>query len=115
MAQRRLNLNVGINPTGYLGAGWKYRTGTHRDIADPAYYLRLARIAHRGVFDAVFVSDMPQLPLGDVSFARRQLCPTSASKAGISILQAPRAASRGPDGSRRHCAAARRPTAAPSP
>ena len=64
MAQRRLNLNVGINPTGYLGAGWKYRTGTHRDIADPAYYLRLARIAHRGVFDAVFVSDMPQLPLG---------------------------------------------------
>lgn len=64
MAQRRLNLNVGINPTGYLSSGWKYRTGTHRDIADPAYYLSLARIAHEGVFDAVFVSDMPQLPLG---------------------------------------------------
>lgn len=65
--KRRLNLNVGINPTGYLGAGWKYRTGTHHDIADPAYYLKLARIAHKGVFDAVFVSDMPQLPTGQPS------------------------------------------------
>jgi FMN-dependent oxidoreductase (nitrilotriacetate monooxygenase family) len=62
--QRRLNLNVGINPIGYLHGGWKYRSGSRHDVADPAYYLRLARLAHEGVFDAVFVSDMPLLRLG---------------------------------------------------
>jgi FMN-dependent oxidoreductase (nitrilotriacetate monooxygenase family) len=66
MAQwkRRLNLNVGINPTGYLHDAWKYRSGSRHDVADPEYYLRLTRLAHKGVFDAVFVSDMPLLRLG---------------------------------------------------
>ncbi|MDB5712961.1 MAG: Nitrilotriacetate monooxygenase component [Sphingomonadales bacterium] len=59
--KRRLNLNVGINPTGYLADGWKYRTGSVKDIANPDHYLRLARLAHKGLFDAVFVSDMPLL------------------------------------------------------
>jgi FMN-dependent oxidoreductase (nitrilotriacetate monooxygenase family) len=59
--QRRLNLNIGINPTGYLHEAWRYRSGTRHDIADPNYYLRLTRLAHRGVLDAVFVSDMPLL------------------------------------------------------
>jgi FMN-dependent oxidoreductase (nitrilotriacetate monooxygenase family) len=63
-AKRRLNLNVGVNPLGYLHGSWKYRSGSRHDIADPDYYLRLARLAHRGVFDAVFVSDMPLLRLG---------------------------------------------------
>ncbi|MCE7796687.1 NtaA/DmoA family FMN-dependent monooxygenase [Sphingobium sufflavum] len=63
-SHRRLNLNVGINPTGYLPNAWKYRSGSVKDIANPDHYLRLARIAHRGVFDAVFVSDMPLLRLG---------------------------------------------------
>jgi FMN-dependent oxidoreductase (nitrilotriacetate monooxygenase family) len=62
--KRRLNLNVGINSVGYLADGWKYRTGSVKDVADPEHYLRLARIAHKGVFDAVFVSDMPLLRLG---------------------------------------------------
>lgn len=61
---RRLNLNVGINPTGYLPGAWKYRTGSRHDLADPEHYLRLTRLAHKGVFDAVFVSDMPLLRLG---------------------------------------------------
>ncbi len=59
--QRRLNLNVGLNTLGYLGNAWPYRTGTRHDIYDPQYYLRLARLAHQGVFDAVFYSDMPLL------------------------------------------------------
>lgn len=61
---RRLNLNVGINTTGYLHAAWKHRSGSRDDITDPAYYLRLTQLAHRGVFDAVFVSDMPLLRPG---------------------------------------------------
>jgi FMN-dependent oxidoreductase (nitrilotriacetate monooxygenase family) len=60
---RRLNLNVGINPIGYLADGWKYRSGSVKDVSDPEHYLRLARLAHKGVFDAVFVSDMPLLRL----------------------------------------------------
>ncbi len=59
--QRRLNLNVGINTTGYLPNAWKYRTGTRHDINDIDYYRRLTEIAHRGRFDAVFLSDHPAL------------------------------------------------------
>lgn len=58
---RRLNLNVGINTTGYLGNAWKYRTGDRHEINDPAYYRRLTELAHKGVFDAVFFSDHPAL------------------------------------------------------
>ena len=59
--KRRLNLNVGINTTGYLTGAWKYRTGTRYDITDPDYYLRLTQLAHRGRFDSVFFSDHPAL------------------------------------------------------
>ncbi len=58
---RRLNLNVGINTTGYLPAAWKYRSGNRHDIYDPDYYRRLTELAHRGLFDAVFFSDHPAL------------------------------------------------------
>lgn len=59
--QRKLNLNVGINTTGYLGNAWKYRTGTRHEITDPDYYRRLTELAHKGRFDAVFFSDHPAL------------------------------------------------------
>ncbi|CAH1673844.1 NtaA/DmoA family FMN-dependent monooxygenase [Chelatococcus asaccharovorans] len=58
---RKLNLNVGINTTGYLPAAWKYRTGTRQEITDPGYYRRLTELAHKGLFDAVFLSDHPAL------------------------------------------------------
>ena len=58
---RTLNLNVGINTTGYLPAAWKYRSGNRHDIYDPDYYRRLTELAHRGLFDAVFFSDHPAL------------------------------------------------------
>ncbi|MGH6805243.1 MAG: NtaA/DmoA family FMN-dependent monooxygenase, partial [Ensifer adhaerens] len=58
---RKLNLNVGINTTGYLPAAWKYRTGNRHDIYDPGYYRRLTELAHKGLFDAVFFSDHPAM------------------------------------------------------
>jgi FMN-dependent oxidoreductase (nitrilotriacetate monooxygenase family) len=58
---RKLNLNVGINTTGYLPNAWKYRTGSRHDITDPAYYRRLTELAHKGLFDAVFFSDHPAM------------------------------------------------------
>lgn len=59
--KRKLNLNVGINTTGYLGNAWKYRTGNRHDITDPDYYRRLTELAHKGLFDAVFFSDHPAM------------------------------------------------------
>lgn len=59
--QRKLNINVGINTTGYLGNAWKYRTGSRHDITDPNYYRHLTELAHKGLFDAVFFSDHPAL------------------------------------------------------
>jgi FMN-dependent oxidoreductase (nitrilotriacetate monooxygenase family) len=58
---RKLNLNVGINTTGYLANAWKYRSGNRHDINDPDYYRRLTELAHKGRFDAVFFSDHPAL------------------------------------------------------
>lgn len=58
---RQLNLNIGINTTGYLVHGWKYRTGNRHEINSFDYYLKIAQLAHRGRFDAVFLSDHPAL------------------------------------------------------
>jgi FMN-dependent oxidoreductase (nitrilotriacetate monooxygenase family) len=60
-AQRLLNLNVGVNTTGYLTKAWKYRSGRRDDVWDGDYYRRLTELAHRGRFDAVFFSDHPAL------------------------------------------------------
>ncbi|WP_423068410.1 NtaA/DmoA family FMN-dependent monooxygenase [Devosia sp. CN2-171] len=59
--KRQLNLCIGFNTTGYLTYAWPYRTGTKTDIFDLAYYQQLAHLAHRGRFDAVFLSDNPAL------------------------------------------------------
>lgn len=59
--QRLLNLNVGINTTGYAPRAWAQRSGGRREITDPAYYRALTELAHRGRFDAVFFSDHPAL------------------------------------------------------
>ena len=59
--KRQLNLNIGLNTSGYVAKSWPYRTGNRHEITDPAYYRRLTEIAHRGRFDAVFFSDHPAL------------------------------------------------------
>src|SRR5437870_5771858 len=60
-AKRQLNLNIGFDSTGFLDFSWPHRTGVRGDVFDPSYYARLAHLAHRGRFDAVFFTDTPSL------------------------------------------------------
>ncbi len=64
MNKRLMNLNIGVNTMGYMGQSWKYRTGERTDVADFEYFVRLTQLAHKGLFDAVFLSDIPQLATG---------------------------------------------------
>lgn len=67
-ATRQLNLNIGFDSAGFFDFAWPFRTGRREDIFDPSYFARLAQVAHRGRFDAVFFTDTP---FAD-SAARRQ-------------------------------------------
>lgn len=61
---RELHLNIGLNTTGYLEAAWPHGNTRITEINDPGFYLRIARLAHRGRFDALFLSDHPALRTG---------------------------------------------------
>ncbi len=62
--QRELNLNIGLNTTGYLESAWPFGQTRIADVNDPEFYLKIARLAHRGRFDALFLSDHPALRIG---------------------------------------------------
>lgn len=64
IAAHQMNLNIGLNTTGYLETAWPHGTARMGDINDPEFYLRVARLAHRGRFDALFLSDHPALRTG---------------------------------------------------
>jgi FMN-dependent oxidoreductase (nitrilotriacetate monooxygenase family) len=59
--QRRLNLAVAIHGTGSANLSWKWPGTKWNRFNDFDFYRRSAEIAHRGVLDAVFVSDHPAL------------------------------------------------------
>src|SRR6202453_3495380 len=83
-SEGELNLNIRINTPGSLPGAWKYRTGSRYDVVDPTYYLRLTQLAHRGLFDAVFLSDMSALAMepGGRPFHPLDPIPLSATRAG---------------------------------
>jgi FMN-dependent oxidoreductase (nitrilotriacetate monooxygenase family) len=61
MGSRRLFLNVGVNSTGYSGHSWPDPAGRWDRFVSFDHYLEVARLAHQGAFDAVFLSDHPAL------------------------------------------------------
>ncbi|AGT07324.1 NtaA/DmoA family FMN-dependent monooxygenase [Paracoccus aminophilus] len=63
-AQRELHLNIGLNTTGYIEPAWRHGATRLEDINDPNFYLEIARLAHQGRFDALFLSDHPALRTG---------------------------------------------------
>lgn len=58
---RRLYLTACINSTGYVAESHRLGAGSPLRFADYEHYLAATRIAHAGVFDAVFLSDHPAL------------------------------------------------------
>lgn len=58
---RRLFLTVCINSTGYVSGSHRLGAGSPLRFADYEHYLNATKIAHQGVFDAVFLSDHPAL------------------------------------------------------
>ena len=58
---RRLFLTACINSTGYVADSHRLGRGSPQRFADYGHYREATRIAHAGVFDAVFLSDHPAL------------------------------------------------------
>ncbi len=61
MKQRRLFLFMWLNSSGFLGGSWNEGGGDRARIFDLENYIRNAEIARRGIIDAVFFADQPQL------------------------------------------------------
>lgn len=54
---RHLHLNVNALPAGAHPASWRAPDGDPHSFYDPRHYARLARVAERGLLDAVFLAD----------------------------------------------------------
>jgi len=61
-ARRQLHLNLNFLNAGTHGAAWLWPGSDPGAFVDPAYYVKVARIAERGTFDAIFLADHPTFP-----------------------------------------------------
>lgn len=59
MAGRQLHLNVNTLNSGFYSSAWRAPSGDPRAFVDVAHYVRVAQIAERGTFDAIFLADVP--------------------------------------------------------
>ncbi|GGC75532.1 LLM class flavin-dependent oxidoreductase [Chelatococcus reniformis] len=61
MTDRQLHLNVNMLSAGFYGSAWRASAGDPAAFTDINHYVKLAKIAERGTFDAVFLADSPAL------------------------------------------------------
>lgn len=59
MAGPTLHLNVNILNAGFYSSAWRAPSSDPSAFADVGHYVRIAQIAERGTFDAVFLADVP--------------------------------------------------------
>lgn len=59
MGARQLHLNVNTLNSGFYNSAWRAPSADPRAFADVAHYVRVAQIAERGTFDAIFLADVP--------------------------------------------------------
>ncbi|TDG06416.1 LLM class flavin-dependent oxidoreductase [Paraburkholderia guartelaensis] len=56
-SSRRLHLNVNILHSGFVPSAWRLADADPRAFVDVAHYVRVAQLAERAKFDAVFLAD----------------------------------------------------------
>jgi FMN-dependent oxidoreductase (nitrilotriacetate monooxygenase family) len=59
MRRRELHLNINILNAGFHAAAWRAPSSDPAAFVDVQHYVRVARTAERGTFDAVFLADTP--------------------------------------------------------
>lgn len=59
MGRRELHLNVNTLNSGFYGSAWRAPGGDPTAFIDVRHYVRVAQIAERGTFDAIFLADVP--------------------------------------------------------
>ncbi|MGN2639065.1 LLM class flavin-dependent oxidoreductase [Nocardia takedensis] len=75
MPQDRLFLNVGVNSTGYHRNSWSAPGQRWDRFLSTEHYLAVTELAHRGTFDAIFLSDHPALQRAETSRPLHSLDP----------------------------------------
>ena len=61
MSTRELHLNVNLLHAGVYASAWRQPESDPRACFDVEHYVRVARIAERGTFDAIFLADTPAI------------------------------------------------------
>ncbi len=59
--KRELHLNLNFLNAGTFASAWRWPDADPAAFADIQYYVRIAQLAERGTFDAVFLADHPSL------------------------------------------------------
>ncbi|MBV5268928.1 MAG: LLM class flavin-dependent oxidoreductase, partial [Afipia sp.] len=59
MARRKLHLNVNLLHSGVYASAWRLPDSNPGAFFDVGHYVRVAQIAERGKFDAIFLADTP--------------------------------------------------------
>jgi FMN-dependent oxidoreductase (nitrilotriacetate monooxygenase family) len=59
MSKRKLHLNVNLLHSGVYASAWRQPESDPRAFFDVDHYVRVAQIAERGKFDAIFLADTP--------------------------------------------------------
>jgi len=59
MPPRQLHLNVNLLHSGVYPSAWRLPDSDPRAFFDLGHYVRVAQIAERGKFDAIFLADSP--------------------------------------------------------
>ncbi|WP_128563574.1 NtaA/DmoA family FMN-dependent monooxygenase [Methylobacterium crusticola] len=57
----QLHLNLNFLNAGTFASAWRWPASRPHDFADVGFYVRIAQIAERATFDAVFLADVPAL------------------------------------------------------
>lgn len=59
--KRQLHINLNFLNAGTFASAWRWPDSDPAAFADIQYYVRIAQLAERGTFDAVFLADHPSL------------------------------------------------------